>query len=486
MPAAPTTVREFSDLVVRSRLLTEDQLKSASHSLASSGNDANDLNAIRRVLVANKGLTDYQATLLSRGHAEGFFLNEYRILDLLAKGRFSGVYKAIDATGRIVAIKVLPASKAKDAEVLARFRREAKLLTKLDHPNVVRAINVGEANGRNYLVQEYLDGDTLEELLAQSKSIAPVPAARIILQAFTGLQHIHERGMIHRDLNPSNLMLIGSPDGNRVVKILDIGLGKAVFDEQMTAPVDDPSRLTNDGVLIGTSDYLAPEQARQARSADIRSDIYSLGCVFFHALTGQPPFPDKSVLNQVMRHAIEAPRPLSEFLTEVPTGLQHVLNWMLAKEPAQRFATPQKAVEALQLFLKNTPANRSAKLVRPIPVTPKKEEPAPPTSIPVGKLEPVGKKSEPKLPELPRSAPAEPVVVEAKIDVELISVTLPEAPIRERSNRPRGLFDFDRRDALMATMGGLLVVAAIIVGWGISKAMRHQPPAPDINAPKEG
>ena len=274
-----------------------------------------------------------------RGHTEGFFLGPYKVLELIAKGRMAGVYKAEHTSGQVVAIKVLPASKAKDPETLARFKREGRLLTRLDHPNVVRAFHLGESAGKNYLVLEYLDGDTLEEVLERSKRVPPLEAVRIIHQAMLGLQHIHERGMIHRDLKPANLMLVnpsGPGTADRTVKILDIGLGKAVFSEGEKSPVDDPSQLTTDGVLIGTPDYLAPEQARSAKTADIRSDIYSLGCVLYHALTGQPPFPDKSVLNQVMRHATEQPRPLTDFLSEVPDGLQNVMNWMMAKDPAQR------------------------------------------------------------------------------------------------------------------------------------------------------
>src|SRR5262249_2704835 len=146
----------------------------------------------RKQLVRGRHLTDYQATLLMRGHSEGFFLDQYKVLELLAKGRMAGVYKAIHTSGQIVAIKVLPASKARDPEVLARFRREARLLTRLDHPNVVRAFQLGESAGKHYLVLEYLDGDTLDEILERRKKLPPTEAVRIIHEALLGLQHIHE------------------------------------------------------------------------------------------------------------------------------------------------------------------------------------------------------------------------------------------------------------------------------------------------------
>ena len=488
MAAAPSTIKEFSDLVVRSRLMTAEELQSSTR-------QTNDLDSFRRALIARKQLTEYQSALISRGIADGFFLGPYRILELIAKGRMAGVYKAVHESGQVVAIKVLPASKAKDAEVLARFRREAKLLTGLDHPNVVRAFQVGEAGNRNYFVLEYPDGETLEEVLEQSKRLPPIEAVRIVHQALIGLQHIHERGMIHRDLNPGNLMLVGDGPSDRAVKILDIGLGKAVFDETQSSPVDDPSQLTCDGVLMGTSEYLAPEQARSARTADIRCDIYSLGCVLYHALTGQPPFPDKSVLNQVMRHATEPPRPLADFLSTVPDGLQNVMNWLLAKDPAERYATPLKAAQALNLFLKNTPAPRVTPAASPAyqqflnKVAPEEAtKPAPATTnIRVGKLETPGKKPESKTHEPLRPATAAPSV--ASFDVELVSVSVPEPAKKKRGDDRKGLFEFDRRDALMATIGALLVVAAIIAGWGLSKALRRSPPpepTPEASAPKEG
>ncbi|HKB03466.1 MAG TPA: serine/threonine-protein kinase [Gemmataceae bacterium] len=487
MPSAPTTAKDLSQLIVRSRLMTADEVADVQRRVPESARPADDLEAFRKHLVTHKLLTEYQAALLLRGHSEGFFLDQYRILELLAKGRMAGVYKAVHASGQVVAIKVLPASKARDPEVLARFRREARLLTRLDHSNVVRAFQLGESAGKHFLVMEYLDGDTLDEFLEKRKRLSPVEAVRIVHEAMLGLQQIHERGMIHRDLKPANLMLVetGKKDDDllhRPVKILDIGLGKAVFDEKEKSLVDDPSQLTTDGVLIGTPDYLAPEQARSARSADTRADIYSLGCVLYHALTGQPPFPDPSVLNQVMRHATEPPRPLSDFLSQVPDGLQNVLNWMMAKDPAQRYPTPDRAAQALQLFLRNTPAPASAP--SPLPAFVKwlesggEPETAKPVGIPVGKLEPSSpRRSEPPRPPEPRKAvpvPAIPVgsppVAVADFDVELVSV-----PDPRRSGDQHGLLELNRRDAIMLATGGTLVFAAIAAGWGLSRVLRRQP-----------
>jgi eukaryotic-like serine/threonine-protein kinase len=495
MPAAPANVKDLSALVVRSKLLSADDLTAALRALKASGTDATDIDAARRLLVAGKHLTEYQAALLLRGHSEGFFLGPYKILELIAKGRMAGVYKAVHETGQMVAIKVLPASKARDPEILARFKREGRLLTQLDHPNIVRAFQVGEADGRHYLVLEYLDGETLEDTLERRKKLPVAEAIRIIHQTMAGLQHLHERKMIHRDLKPANLMLVGPPakkgeeSPDRTIKILDIGLGKAVFEEASAAPIE-PNKITADGTLIGTPDYLAPEQARSAKNVDIRADIYTLGCVLFHALTGQPPFPDKSVLNQVMRHANEPPRPLSDFFSEVPGGLQDVMNKLMAKDPAKRYATPHQAAQALSAFLRNTPATRPAPA--PLPAFEQWLQAPDPhdaaknaAGIPVGKLEPSARPPEPRK----ATPPPEPAAA-PDFDVELIPTP---GPKRDRDDeRRRGLLELSRRDLLMLCTGGALLAAALAAGWGLSRALRreptpeHTPPPPSDNPPPEG
>jgi serine/threonine protein kinase len=356
------TVENICGLLIRSKLLSPDEVKTMYQRWQAEAKDAaTNVSQFSRWLTAKQYVTEYQAALVARGHADDFFLDDYKILDRLGRGRMAGVYKAVHSLGQVVAIKVLPPSRARDPHMLARFSREVRLAMRLKHPNVVRAFQVGEANGLHYLVMEYLEGETLEDVLQRRKQLPPAEAVRLLHQALLGLEHIHERNMVHRDLKPANLMLVpapapGQPDNTlrATVKILDIGLGRALFDENSpNAPLDalDNMQLTGEGVLLGTPDYLSPEQARDARTIDIRSDIYSLGCVLYYALVGQPPFPDTNIISQMVRHATETPRPLKTLNPGVPDGLQQIVSRMLAKDPAQRYPTPERAAQALQEFL---------------------------------------------------------------------------------------------------------------------------------------
>ena len=346
------TVQNVYGLILRSKLLSVDDAKAMYTRWQAEAKDSStNLSRFASWLVSQKVVTEYQASLLVRGHADGFFLNDYKILDRLGKGRMAGVYKAQHRLGQIFAVKVLPPSRADEPTLLARFQREAKLAVRLKHPNIVRAFQVGAAGGLHYLVMEYLEGETLEDALARRKKLPPAEAVRLVFQALQGLQHIHAQGLVHRDLKPANLMLVGGAadsTAKATVKLLDIGLGRILFDDSEAPTVEG---LTGEGVLLGTPDYMAPEQARDPRAADIRSDIYSLGCVLYHALAGQPPFPDTNIISQMIRHATEPPRPLKELNPAVPDGLQQILNWMLAKDPPGRYPTPERAAQALQVFL---------------------------------------------------------------------------------------------------------------------------------------
>jgi serine/threonine protein kinase len=312
-----------------------------------------DVDRFQQWLVASGYLTEYQADLVMRGKVDHFFFGPYKILERVGKGRMAGVYKAMSMLGQFVAIKVLPPSKARDQQMLARFQREAQLAMKLTHPCAVRTFQAGEKDGLHYIVMEYLDGDTLEDVIRRRGKLPPDEAVRIVYLALLGLQHLHEQGFIHRDLKPGNLMLVGgdaSSTRKAAVKIMDIGLGKQLFDED-TPKGAGQLELTNEGSLLGTPDYMAPEQARSVQTADIRADIYSLGCTLYHALAGQVPFVETNLVRLLMRHASEPPRPLRQLNPAVSSGLQTVVETMMAKDPAQRYATPQLAGYALQEFL---------------------------------------------------------------------------------------------------------------------------------------
>ena len=327
------TVANVYGLLLRSKLLAPEEARAMfARWQTEAGDSAANLARFAAWMVSNRYLTEYQAALLARGHAEGFFLNDYKILDRLGMGQMAGVYKAQHQLGQVVAIKVLPPSKAREPDVLQRFHREAHLAMKLKHPNIVRIFQRGQAAQENaeklhYIVMEYLDGETLEDILGRRKKLPPAEAVRLVYQALQGLQHIHGHGLVHRDLKLANLMVVGgsgAADTSRgTLKIVDLGLSRALFEGGADKPGADG--LTSEGTLLGTPDYMSPEQARDPSTVDIRSDIYSLGCVLYHLLAGQIPFPDTNLINLMIRHATETPRPLGELNPAVPDGLQQIV-----------------------------------------------------------------------------------------------------------------------------------------------------------------
>ncbi|MSQ97512.1 MAG: serine/threonine protein kinase [Gemmataceae bacterium] len=352
-------VENLCGFLIRSKLMTAPEMLAMRQCWQADAKDSSgQAPAFIKWLITKNYITEWQAGLLSRGHIDDFFLGNYKILERIGRGRMAGVYKAVHPSGQVVAIKVLPPSRAKNAQILGRFQREARLAVKLKHPHVVRSFQVGETKGVHCFVMEYLEGDTLEEVLQRRKRLPPAEAVRLVHQALLGLQHIHEQALVHRDLKPANLMLLPTTargDAETTLKsnlkILDIGLAREFFDENSPSDDTEHMELTGEGVLLGTPDYLAPEQARDPRNIDIRADIYSLGCTLYHLLTGQPPFPDKNILNQMIRHATETPKPLSSFNASIPEGLEQIVSWMMAKQPVQRYPTPARAAQALDAFL---------------------------------------------------------------------------------------------------------------------------------------
>ena len=271
-------------------------------------------------------------------------LGDYELLEKLGSGGMGDVYKARQVLlNQIVALKVLPDDLLTDDQAVSRFKREMQLIGGLDHPNIVRAYNAGEAEGAHYLIMELVDGITLQELIAMHGILSVDTVCELIRQAAEGLQHAHRHGLVHRDIKPANLMLSRSG----VVKILDLGLARFHADQQVT------QQLTRPGLTMGTVDYMAPEQWEDSSGVDIRADIYSLGCTLYYLLTGKAPYSEKTygtTRKKLMAHAVAPIPSLVEQRPDCPEELDWLLNRMLAKEANDRFDTPGEAAEALELF----------------------------------------------------------------------------------------------------------------------------------------
>jgi WD40 repeat protein len=267
----------------------------------------------------------------------------YRILGLVGQGGMGAVYRAEHRRmDRLVALKVINPGLLRNTGTASRFQQEVHTAAKLDHPNIVRAHDADQAGDLHFLVMEFVEGTNLAEVVAQRGPLPVAEACEYARQVALGLQHAHERGMVHRDIKPHNLML--TPSG--VVKILDFGLARFARQEETLSQEESlsSSSLTAAGSVMGTADYVAPEQASDARSADIRSDIYSLGCTLFHLLAGHPPFPEGSTTQKFEHHArTELPIP-----KDWPEALKTVLRKMTAKKPQDRYASPAEVALALE------------------------------------------------------------------------------------------------------------------------------------------
>lgn len=279
-------------------------------------------------------------------------LGQYRILGKLGQGGMGAVYKALHTRlDKIVALKVLPEDRLEKSEAVARFLREMKAVGKIEHPHLVRALDAGEADGSYYLVMEHVDGIDLSKLLKEQGKLPVATACELVRQAALGLQAAHQRGMVHRDIKPANLMLARQDFGPPVVKVLDLGLARLVND-----PAANETELTTNNQIMGTIDYMAPEQADNIKDVDTRADIYSLGATLLTLLTGQPPYhaAGQQTFMQKLNTLANAPIPNVRTLrSDVPHGLVTVLEKMLAKDRTKRYQEPTEAAKALEPFAAN-------------------------------------------------------------------------------------------------------------------------------------
>ena len=305
----------------------------------------------------------------------------YKIERFLGAGGMGLVYQAQHRVmERVVALKIIHRNLFRNKLVVDRFRHEVKAAARLTHPNIVTAFDAEQANETHFLVMEFVDGINLARLVAKRGALSVAHACNYTRQAALGLQHAFENGMVHRDIKPHNMMLTRKGQ----IKILDFGLARLTGEPAIT--MDDAGAvpkgkdrpgLTSMGDVIGTPDYMAPEQYRDSRTADIRADIYSLGCTLYYLLTDHAPFGEGSAQTKVFSHRYFQPRPVAELRDDLPAEVAQIVKKMMAKDPGERYQTPAEVAAALLPFAKPGPA---FPLDAP---TAKEPEPAPaPTKMP--------------------------------------------------------------------------------------------------------
>jgi serine/threonine protein kinase len=339
MPTPPKSTAELVDLLRKSGAANPEKIAGLSEQSLPA-----DPNQAAAELVARGLVTRFQAQQLLAGRHRGFRIGAYTILDLLGRGGMGAVYLGEHRDlQRKVAIKVLVPGRDEDQKLaLERFQREARSAAALDHPNIVRLFDVSRHGDTPYLVMEYVEGETLQQVLDRGGPIPYPVATDYIAQAAAGLQHAHEKGFVHRDIKPGNLMR----EKSGVVKILDMGLARSnSSSDRLTEQLDQ-------GAVVGTADFIAPEQGLNL-PVDIRADVYALGATFFALLVGKPPFHGNTT-QKLLQHQLKSPPPLVSLDPNLPKGLSEVTAKMLAKKPGDRFQTPGEVIAALTPWMANS------------------------------------------------------------------------------------------------------------------------------------
>lgn len=352
-----STTQAFLELLEKSELLSPEQFAEARHAAG----DGEDPKALARTLVQRELLTRWQAAQLLAGRSS-FFVGRYKLLDLLGRGGMGSVFVAQHTTmNRRVALKVISKELGRDPASLERFLDEARAVAALDHPNIVHAYNVDNEGTRYYMVMEYVEGQDLQRMVESQGPLEFDKAVDYLRQAAEGLAHAHSRNMVHCDIKPANLIV----NQQGVVKILDMGMARLTGRQQGSAP---------DERVLGSVDYLAPEQAVGSPEVDHRADIYALGCTFYFLLTGRPPFPEGTLAERILKHQTQEPQSILQLRPGTPRELVKICQKMMAKQPEKRFQSVAEVAHALGQWRPQKP-----KLLRAVPL----EEDAAPSAKPI-------------------------------------------------------------------------------------------------------
>jgi serine/threonine protein kinase len=332
----PETIAEYLDLLRRSGVVPREVL---GRYLAGQGNLSPFAppQELAAAMVRDCLLTSFQADELLHGRRQHFTIGPYRLLQRLGMGSVASVYlgEHVLFPHRRRAIKVMAPGPTPNPTSLERFYRQIPLLHALDHPNVVHGYETDQDGESPYLVLEYVDGPGLHEIVKETGPLNLLPAVHFLRHAAAGLQHLHEAGVVHRNIKPSHLLV----DHQGVLKIAGMGLARFSQDQEVN--------LEPAGTLVGTVDFMSPEQATASEAVDIRGDIYSLGATFYHGLTGVLPFPDGTVSQKLIWRQTRTPRPIREVRLDVPESLATVITRALARQPEQRYQTPAELIQAL-------------------------------------------------------------------------------------------------------------------------------------------
>jgi serine/threonine protein kinase len=338
MPA-PTSTDELLELLRKSELIPPQRLDTFMAQVRAAWS-ASSPRELAGLLLAAGLLTHFQAEQLLAGKWRGFTIGKYRVLERIGTGGMGTVYLCEHlVVGRKVAVKVLPSSQSHNPAALGRFYREARAAGVLDHPNLVKAHDIDQEGGLHFLVMDYVDGSSLQCIVARFGPLNITRAAHYISQAALGLQHAHQCGLLHRDVKPANILL----ERNGTIRVLDLGLARFLHDN-----VDPLTLKYDDRNVLGTADYVSPEQALNSHEVDIRTDVYSLGATFYFCLTGQPPFPEGKIAQKLIWHQVRQPTPIRQLRKDVPEALLAVVDKMMAKAMPKRFQTPLEVCEALR------------------------------------------------------------------------------------------------------------------------------------------
>ncbi|HEX3654186.1 MAG TPA: protein kinase [Pirellulales bacterium] len=332
----PLAVEQFAHDLVENGVLSADEIQAVRQGSASN-RSATATQDLARELVKRGKLTPLQASAAFSGRTKQLVLGQYLVLDKIGAGGMGQVFKAAHKLmRRTVAIKVLPRAALSSPEAVERFQREVQVAARLEHPNIVMAFDADEAAGLHFLVMQYIDGKDLQSLVKDKRGLPLDAVVDYMLQAARGLSYAHQHGVIHRDVKPANLLL----DHEGMVKILDLGLAR------LTAEAVDTG-LTSAGQVLGTIDYMAPEQGTDIQQADARADIYGLGCTLFTLVAGRTMFGGNSPVDKLLAHRTQQPPTLRSVRPEVPEALDRIYLKMVAKRPEDRYQTMDEVASEL-------------------------------------------------------------------------------------------------------------------------------------------